>query len=274
MDASLVGKPSTERLADKRIELKFVLDDLLAEVVKDWARQHLGVDAHCDPELGDSYEVSTLYLDSPDFDVFHRRKGIGRCKHRLRRYGQEQMVWLETKRKRNFVVRKNRTAVAESELQLLRDQVTARTAGIDEIVSSNLDQSEARSTFEDSKSPWCGDWYTKRVINRNLRPAVLVHYRRFARMATIGDESLRLTIDSELQGRATNDWNIPARERSSVQEISKSKILELKFHNTMPTLFKELLRQHSIIATQFSKFRSTVSLCFPSLDQFLEQGSE
>lgn len=158
------------------------------------------------------------------------------------RYSHEETLWLECKRKKKDVVHKNRTAVPELE-------VVERLCG---------EPSLERST-------WCGDWFLKRVAERSLRPAVQVHYRRFARTSTLDGENLRLTIDSHLQASPVSDWDESLVSRHSHGElrrdVSAVQILELKFHNHMPWLFKELLKEFAIPANGFSKFRSAVKCC-------------
>ena len=105
----------------------------------------------------------------------------------------------------------------------------------------------------------------QRIADRSVRPAVQVHYRRFARTSTLEGENLRLTIDSHLQASRVSGWDDSlVRNQSSVerrQNVSPVQILELKFHNQMPWLFKELLRTFAIPASGFSKYRSAVDGC-------------
>ncbi len=238
------------QIHDNRIELKYMLDASLSLEVRAWARVHLGVDAHCNSSdtintadkgdlLSDSYDVNTLYLDTPELDIFHRNSDLGKAKHRIRRYGDEVTWWLETKRKKGNVVNKNRTATSA-------DEVVARLSHLSD------------------QTPWCGDWFATRIIERRLQPTIQVHYRRFARTSTFGSESLRLTIDSHLQASSACGWLVAStsdkvnrRQRLNATNVE---ILELKFHNQMPHLFKELLRTFAIPATGFSKYRTAVAL--------------
>ncbi|MGB7325581.1 MAG: polyphosphate polymerase domain-containing protein [Rubripirellula sp.] len=226
------------QIHDKRIELKYVLDAKLSLEVRQWARQHLGVDGHCNDELGDSYDVNTLYLDTAELDIFCRSSDVGKAKHRIRRYGDDTTLWLETKRKKANVVKKNRTATSEQEVGSRLSELTDPTT-------------------------WCGDWFSDRVAKRRLQPTVQVHYRRFARTSTLNGESLRLTIDSQLQASPIDGWNVAstsdAANHSKRMGITTDEILELKFHNQMPHLFKELLRTFAIPATGFSKYRTAVA---------------
>jgi SPX domain protein involved in polyphosphate accumulation len=232
------------QIHDRRIELKYVLDAKLSSDVRAWAREHLGVDSHCNASLDDSYDVTTLYLDTPELDLFHRTGTIGSTKHRVRRYGDETILWIETKSKKKNVVQKDRTATSE-----------------DECVTHLSDL--------ENDSPWCGDWFTGRIIERRLQPTVQVHYRRFARMSTLGGESMRLTIDSQLQSSPANGWNIASTSEHSdpSQRLSaaSAEVLELKFHRRMPHLFKELLREFPIPLASFSKYRTACVAACPSL---------
>lgn len=224
----------------ERIELKFQLDAQRAQDVMGWARDHLGVDENCDPNGGDSYAIQTLYLDTPDRDLLHRTGVLGDAKHRIRRYGQEQVLWVETKKKKKMVVSKNRTAVFESDL-------VPRLA-------SDAMPSDGKS------DPWCADWFVSRITDFQLEPAILIGYRRFARTSILGGEALRLTIDSQLTAAPIDRWNVSGLESGRYQAFSDCQILELKFHNQMPWLFKELLRTFPIAATAFSKYRTAMHL--------------
>ena len=229
---------------DQRIELKYLLDASRSAEIKAWAREHLGVDCHCDANGGESYQLNTLYLDSAEFDLFHRSGVVGRAKHRIRRYGNEAILWLETKRKAKSVVRKNRTAVCEVELMSRLDPTASTTA--------------------ENAEAWCGDWFLERVNQRNLKPAVNISYQRFARTAVLEDESLRLTIDSDMQATVVNGWQVaktddPPMKNRCPRAFGEAEILELKFHNRMPLLFKQLLQTFAIPASGFSKYRTAVS---------------
>ena len=78
-------------------EMKFQLDPARAERVEHWAREHLSLDPYADPAHGDGYRVHTLYFDTPTRDMFRRVPGHARHKFRIRRYGDEPVVYLERK---------------------------------------------------------------------------------------------------------------------------------------------------------------------------------
>lgn len=224
------------RPAIKRIEMKFLLDEELSLQVQSWARDHLGIDQASSSDSGEPYNVNTLYLDTPQRDVLHETGRVGRTKHRIRRYGNESMLWVETKRKKKMVVRKNRTTLFES------DFAPQRTPTADD--------------------PRCDDWFVERLASRNLQPAVRLAYRRFARTSTINNQNIRLTIDSHMVAAPVDRWSVPKTSpfhRCQLMPFGLHQVLELKFTGVMPVLFKQLLQTFTIPASGFSKYRAAMN---------------
>src|SRR5262245_13671657 len=94
LSPSLVN--ASDRTADS-YELKFHLPADRADQVESWARRHLWPDPHGDDGR---YLITSLYCDTSAHDVFHRTPGFRRAKHRLRRYGESALIYLERKRRR------------------------------------------------------------------------------------------------------------------------------------------------------------------------------
>lgn len=229
-----------ERCARGPYEIKFILDENQGRDVRDWARTHLQPDPHASPENGYEYAVNSLYLDTPGFDIFHRTDGAQQSKYRLRRYGNEAVLWAELKRKRNGQVRKRRTSMAAGDLQsiLLASDDTA----------------------------WDGDWFRRRINRLQLRPVCQVTYQRLACVGTSAYGSLRLTVDSQLHCRPVNDWTVPAQPLTSGRLLLNQQILELKFYETLPNAFRDLIRDLRLTMAICSKYRHSVEACV-SLDQ-------
>lgn len=228
-------------LDERRVEYKYCLDPVLAAEVRQWAKHHLHADAHCDLDQGDSYDIHTLYLDTEAWDLYQRTDAVGKSKHRVRRYGRSDSLWLETKKKdKHSVVSKRRVALTSAEW-LARLQQAGRLQQFNPLQDAD------------------GEWFFERVHQRALRPAVNVHYRRFARMLELGHQPIRLTIDSHLESSLPlADGNICDRPTNEKRPFGSLEILELKFNGMMPDLFKELLETFPLQATGFSKFRSAV----------------
>ena len=84
----------------------------MAVKIRHWARTHLDPDAHGLGPFGDEYRTTSVYFDTDAFDVFHRRGSFGRSKYRIRRYGDEETVFLERKMRQPAVLAKRRTSLS------------------------------------------------------------------------------------------------------------------------------------------------------------------
>src|SRR5207245_1606398 len=91
---------------------------------------------------GDAYPVTSLYLDTERFDVFHRKGSFGRSKYRVRRYGQSEIAFLERKLKTRGLLTKRRSIVKPDELEHLAS--------------------------DDPERGWAGYWFHRRLLARGL----------------------------------------------------------------------------------------------------------
>ena len=90
-------------------EIKFLLDEGQVPAIRAWARANLQPDPHGGGPFADAYTTSTLYFDTRQLDVFHRRSSFGRAKYRVRRYGDAGSVFFERKLRQPGVLIKRRT---------------------------------------------------------------------------------------------------------------------------------------------------------------------
>lgn len=218
---------------DGSYELKFLLAEEIVAPVIAWARGHIPPDPHAEEAGGDSYEIHSLYFDTSELDVFHRSPGFRQTKYRVRRYGQEPLLYLERKSKRRGWVQKQRTPIPEAELARLR---------------------------EPADGSWAGDWFRERLEARALVPQCQVAYRRLARVGVAEGAPIRLTLDRGI--RCTRATTIElARPAEAQGQLIQRTILELKFRNGLPRLYKELIREFGLSRAPESKYRRAVSLC-------------
>src|SRR5207244_10218170 len=91
-------------------EIKFLVSPALAGQIRDWARGRLAPDPNAAGGSGDAYLVTSLYFDTGQFDVFHRKGSFGRSKYRVRRYGPREVTFLERKLKIGRAACRRRTA--------------------------------------------------------------------------------------------------------------------------------------------------------------------
>lgn len=212
-------------------ELKFRIFRDQARAIAAWAAQYLQLDPHADPARGNTYLVHGLYFDTPSLDVFHRAPGYKKRKFRLRRYGNSDVIFLEQKRKAGGKVAKRRVQVEESELNRLREA----PAEID----------------------WTGHWFHRRIARRLLQPSCLISYERQAYFGLNAEGPLRLTLDQNVRGRVAEAWNVHPVLDEPVM-LPDEVLLELKYRDHLPALFKMLIQDFALTPGPVSKYRLAV----------------
>jgi hypothetical protein len=214
-------------------EVKFLVDPGVGAAIRAWARARLSADPHGGGEFGDEYRTSSLYFDTPAYDVFYRRGSFGHSKYRVRRYDCQERVFLERKRSRPGFVAKRRTPVGLETLERLGQ--------------SGPDQC------------WMGEWFRRSVEQRRLRPVCQISYQRTARVGRAGhagEESIRLTMDEHL--RAAPSHGLAFSSDSGTAVLGDQLILELKYAGDMPAAFVALVDTFGLVAQSASKYRLSV----------------
>lgn len=223
--------PSTEARSPGEFaqEIKFLISPGRAEQLADWAAGRLEADPHSGD--GARYCISTLYVDTEAFDVFHRRGSFGRSKYRIRRYGRTESAFLERKLKTNGRVGKTRAEVDLAELAHLEGGLVPG---------------------------WSGHWFQRRLAARRLRPVCQVSYLRTARYASTPQGPIRLTIDEDIRTLPVSAFGFETRE-PGLPVLTDVRIVEMKFRREMPVLFKEAVERFLLIPAPSSKYRQAVS---------------
>lgn len=216
-------------------EIKFLIPRAVGVAIREWARQHLERDPHGTGPFGDEYCTSTIYFESPDYAVFHRRGSFGRSKYRIRRYMGTSGVVLERKLRRPGMLTKRRTFVPAATLSQLEG--THRT-------------------------DWTGDWFHRRLLLRRLRPVCEISYSRTARAGMALSGPVRLTLDERLSAARTTRPLFGSAE-PPVGFADDSMILELKFRTEVPGVFKQLVERFQLVPQPTSKYRMGIAAVDP-----------
>ena len=219
-------------------EIKFVVDAALGGQIRDWARARLAPDPHGRGAFDDEYRVSSLYFDTLARDVFHRRGSYGRSKYRIRRYQHEPSVFLERKLRTDGKLSKRRSSIELGTLPLL---------AIDGALNGD-------STF----------WFRRRVALRGLQPVCHVSYLRTARESAGSEGTARLTLDTAMKAVASDVFSFDARPATPL--LSDVMILELKYRQSLPAVFKDLVETFKLRPQRSSKYRvaaDTLGLVVP-----------
>lgn len=227
-----VMSPSLELRENRHLarELKFLVPLDLGGAVRSWARAQLHPDPHGLNGDGDEYLISSIYFDTPQFDVFHRKGSHGRAKFRLRQYNGDPTIFLERKLKSKTFVTKRRCAVSHDELSQL---------------------------LAPAQPGWIGQWFRKRLQLRQLTAQCQVSYQRTARVALTPDGPIRLTIDTNLQ--ACRNTQPAFVGRDPLPLLPTQNIIEMKFRGEVPLPFKQLIEQFNLAPATISKYRTAAA---------------
>lgn len=208
-------------------ELKFLVSAAAADRIEARARGELRADPHGDPALGGAYAVTTVYLDTPAFDVFHRARELEGAKLRVRRYGSAALAYLERKRRRGDRVQKRRSAVEAADL-------AARMGG--------------------AEAGWEGEWFREEVAARGFRPVCRLDYERAAWFGTVDARHFRLTIDRRIAASPASGWE-PGEARGARPAFPGEAVCEMKFRDSLPAALRAIVADFGLSAAGVSKYR-------------------
>ncbi len=206
--------------------MKYLLTEEHALRIESELSRWLVLDPHSEDIEG--YRTTTVYCDTPAFDVFHRTRPHARRKYRLRRYGDSETVFVERKSKRGTRVRKFRTQLAASDL--------------------------TRLSHEHSCGARDCEWFRQTIRQYRLAPVVAVTYARRAWLGTWSGEPVRVTFDRDIRGGSHRIWSAEPPSRSQ-GVLADRVVCELKFHGMVPGPFVELARTFRLIPATASKYR-------------------
>lgn len=208
-------------------EIKFLIDETCAREVEAVLGPQMSLDPHADPGLGNAYRTTTVYCETPQFDVF-RGLGVHKSrKYRLRSYAENPAVFLERKSRRGERVRKRRTAVPRGDL-------------------ARLTQLPAED--------WSAAWFHRQVRERALGPICSVQYVRTAYVGGTDEGPLRLTFDRELKGSGADGWS-PEFAAGGIPFLPDLVICEFKFRAALPSVFKSAIQDLQLVPAKVSKYR-------------------
>lgn len=212
-------------------EMKFLISSYCAGQILEWSRARMTRDIHGGGPEGDQYRVRSLCLDTGDFAVYRGRASYGRAKYRVRRYGPNEMIFLERKLK------------ACDRVGKLRSTVPLREAGW--------------LGGSDVPAGWAGRWFHRRTRVRGLAPVCQISYERTARQAVSRSGPVRLTVDAGLRATPACGYAF-AEDGGAVLLAPAQRILELKYRMELPGLFEELMREFALRPARSSKYRLAV----------------
>jgi hypothetical protein len=223
-----------------RSELKFSISEDKAARIREAAWLVMARDPHCSPE--GSYEVHTVYLDSPDMAIYRKslNREADRFKLRMRFYDDDPTspVFLEIKRTANGRGIKKRFAV---------DRESANSL----FASDNVSNVSNSAAFAE---------YWEIVSLFNARPIIHIGY---VREAFVGKDNpgTRLTLDRMIHCQPA-PTTLTTAMQNPIQIWQGKVILEIKFVGDIPRYLHDLIRSFGLEAAKASKYMESVSSRF------------
>ncbi len=221
-------------------EIKFLINSPVGTQVREWARARLSPDPHGAGPHRDEYRITSVYLDTPDGHVFHRRGSYARSKYRLRRYGDAPTAFLERKLRTGNRLAKRRTRVS---LETLPSLWGTTAEGNVEVMGD--------ATADDPTL-----WFRRRVVLRRLQPVCQVQYARTARVGDTAAGALRLTLDEDVTTLPVSTFDFTIE--TGIPILTDRMVLELKYSARVPALFRQLIEEFGLTPTAASKYRFAV----------------
>jgi hypothetical protein len=222
----MVRAPETRQPRGYAFETRFLIDPALGERIREWTRARLSADPHGGGAAGDEYGVSSLYFETPDYDVFRRQRSYRRSKYRIRRYGSG-VVFLERKLRTSTLLSKRRTRVTPEDL--------------------------GRFRLAGPAPRWSGSWFQRRLAVRRLRPVCQLTYQRIARVGVSEHGPFRVTLDHQLSVLPV--CQTAFADGAGTALLRHGFILELKYRVTPPPVMQELVQEFGLRPKRVSKYR-------------------
>lgn len=222
-----------------RVENKYFIDADKVPAFLTAIKEHLDIDPYA-KALG-YYQVNTIYFDNSRDDVVYRSLSSPtyKCKLRLRSYGGEKPIYfLEFKKKFKSDVYKSRIFLSKTQYE---DFVQ-------------------KGRLPDLNGEFKHDHFLIELADMvrrygTLKPREVIQYKRQAFMNKEGEQTLRLTIDSNI---AVRRENFELNQLSGSPLLPKGKLLiEIKLERALPVWLATALTTAGAFRGSYSKYGSS-----------------
>jgi len=226
----------------QRIEAKYLITEMQAERVRLFIHPYVEPDPYA--RQGALYPVTSLYLDSPDYQLYWISElGLkNRFKLRVRWYDEEcrEPVFLEIKRRMDNVIQKQRVSVKRESLEDILERNHFSESALSDLGNSHLE-----------------NFHSFRDLAHSLacQPRILVQYEREAYVDRF-DGTMRITLDREIRclpystGMDLEDMN--GEIWHPVHSIPL--VMEIKFTNTYPFWVDQMIRHLTLMRDSVAKY--------------------
>jgi len=223
--------------AHSRFECKYIINPLLVEEVRSFIRPFMQPDPYAIQYPDYTYPICTLYLDSPDLQLYSQVLAgeKNRFKLRVRTYSDDPdtPAFFEIKKRMNQIVLKRRAKVdREAARELLTKESPRIPVGLMDKLMPDLDE------------------FTSYKLLISAKPVVRVGYMREAYESKTG-EPVRVTFDTHLRHAVTFDDTLSHSTGDWLKTPIEGVILEVKFTDRFPPWARDMaelfqLRQRAV----------------------------
>src|SRR4051812_22528588 len=218
---------SRDRMQQQRFELKYIISEETALLVRDFVQSYLEFDEYSVGRPNYSYPVHSLYLDSDDLNLYWQtiNGNKNRYKLRLRYYSTnpDTPVFFEIKRRMNNCILKQRGGVRQDCVGML---LSGHHPEPNHLVSKSPNQLVAIQRF------------CNLMDHVHAKPRVHIFYMREAYVSD--NDEVRVTLDRTVYAEPNLGFSVKTEMQEPIQSFGKNVILELKFTNRYPEWFREL----------------------------------
>jgi hypothetical protein len=244
-------------LQRSRFELKYIINEAIAREIRHFARNHLMPDPFANPARGNSYDIYSVYLDSPGLSLMNQTlEGLkNRFKLRVRFYDNnpQHPVFFEVKRRVNDAIVKVRAKVRRDAADRLMYPHRAWPDRPDLANPADDRGFAALCKFCDLRD------------KMEAQPQVMVGYSREAWCAP-EDDSIRLTFDRALEAAPydpVRTFKLERDERWIRPPMPGVVVLELKFTDRFPNWMRQMAQTFNLRRTSMAKYVTCASAMMP-----------
>lgn len=233
----------------QRFEFKYLITPEQEREIKKRVYPYMESDVFASQTVDKSYQVNSLYFDSPRLFYYHQKiDGVQRRKKiRIRTYRNNGVFvpygFLEIKRKHDAVILKDRFVLENRAWRLFVQPGSAGT-----MLAAGADQYQ-RKVMEE---------YLWEQTLRMLAPAVLVIYDREPCLGKM-NKNVRITFDKRIRAKLTDD---PFYGGADTTDVSgRMTVMELKFTGTLPFYIANVIQEFNLERIAYSKYCHAVDAC-------------
>jgi len=239
IEEAAVQAPAPIEIPD-RYELKYLVSESQVDAIRRAIQRTCVLDKNCEGQPGNEYVIRSLYLDTPNRDLFRisRERRAQRWKARVRQYEGSDRVFLEIKNKDHDLIKKQRARIPA-------DAWVERIHGF----LPGGDVSAAERIF------------CERLERYGLVPTLMVRYSREAWFSTV-DSYARVTFDRRVVSQPWRDWSFDTDDVNwlaldssrSMLSVPQGVVLELKCLTAVPRWLSNLVQDLDLVRARYSKY--------------------